>query len=75
MTVIRKEVTEEGELIPYYQSILECGTQMDGSNSNVSIIWPVTVSHKIDESSPFYTLKPSKQLNTFLYQLKRIVLL
>jgi potassium inwardly-rectifying channel subfamily J len=63
MTIIRKETTEEGEIIPHQQSELDCGTHLDGSNASVSIIWPVTVSHKINESSPFYALKPS---NVFL---------
>jgi hypothetical protein len=58
MKIIRKETTEEGEVIPFQQTELECGSQVDGSNPSVTIIWPVTVAHKIDESSPFYALKP-----------------
>ena len=60
MVIIKKETTEEGESIPFQQTELECGTQIDGSNPSLSIIWPVTVSHKIDDASPFYELKPCK---------------
>jgi hypothetical protein len=38
---------------------LQCGTELDGANPSLSIIWPVTVSHKIDQDSPLYQLKPS----------------
>ncbi len=31
---------------------------MDGSNDRVLIFWPVTISHKIDEESPFYEMSP-----------------
>jgi hypothetical protein len=58
MSIIRDEKTDEGEKIPFQLSELECGTQADGSNPNVSIIWPVTISHQINEKSPLYDLTP-----------------
>lgn len=58
MIVIRKEKTEEGEVIPYQQTDLECGSEMDGSNDRVLILWPVTISHKIDPDSIFYEMTP-----------------
>lgn len=63
MVIIKKETTDEGETIPFQQTELECGTHIDGNNSNLSLIWPVTISHKIDKISPFYQLKPCEMLN------------
>ena len=87
MIIIRKEKTDEGEIIPYQQTDLECGSevrtsksaskiksagtltavvfslsQVDGGNDRVLILWPVTVSHKIDEDSPFYEMGPREML-------------
>jgi potassium inwardly-rectifying channel subfamily J len=59
MVIVRREETEEGYVIPFQQTELKCGTQLDGSNPSLAIIWPVTVSHKIDDESPLYDLKPS----------------
>ena len=58
MSIIRDEETDEGEVIPFQLSELECGTAMDGSNPNVSIIWPITISHQISAKSPLYDLTP-----------------
>ena len=60
MIIIRREDTEEGYKIPFQQTELPCGTEMDGSNPSVNIIWPATVSHKIDDQSPLYDLKPGE---------------
>lgn len=38
MIVIQKEVTDEGEVIPYHQSDLECGSEIDGSNDRVFMV-------------------------------------
>ena len=48
MLFVKKEVTEEGEVIPYYQFDLECGSELDGSNDRVLMFWPTTLAHKID---------------------------
>ena len=37
MVVIQKEITEEGEVIPWQQSDLECGSESDGTNDRVII--------------------------------------
>ena len=63
MIVVRKEKTEEGEVIPYQQTDLECGSEIDGSNDRVLIWWPVTISHMINEESPFYEMTPREILN------------
>jgi len=64
MIVIRKEKTEEGEVIPYQQTDLECGSELDGGNDRVFVMYPVTVSHKIDDDSPFYEMTPRDMLNS-----------
>ena len=65
MMIIQQEETEEGEVIPYQQTELACGTQPNGQNPNLTIIWPMTVSHKVDEDSPLFQLKPS---NSHIFQ-------
>jgi len=37
MVVIMKEVTEEGEVIPYQQSDLECGSESNGQNDRILV--------------------------------------
>ena len=61
MMIIQRAETEEGDIIPYQQTELVCGTQPDGTNPSLTIIWPATVSHVINEDSPLYGLKPSKK--------------
>ena len=39
MVVIQKEITEEGEIIPWQQSDLECGSEADGTNDRVLMLW------------------------------------
>ena len=63
MVIIKKEETEEGEIIPFQQTEMVCGSQINGSNPSLSIIWPVTIAHKIDDTSPLYELKPCKLKN------------
>jgi hypothetical protein len=60
MMIIQRSETDEGDVIPYQQFELACGTQPDGTNPSLTIIWPATVSHVINEDSPLYGLKPSK---------------
>jgi len=63
MVIIRQEVTEEGETIPYQQSDLKLTTEIEGNNDKIGFgVWPVTIAHKIDEKSPFYDLKPAELL-------------
>ena len=64
MVIIQKEVTEEGETIPYQQSDLKLTTEMDGKNDKICMSLPVTIGHKIDEKSPFYDMKPSELLKS-----------
>ncbi|XP_035225954.1 G protein-activated inward rectifier potassium channel 3-like [Stegodyphus dumicola] len=52
--VIRRKVTLEGEVIPYYHTQLE--VRSDDAGDRVFLIWPATIVHEIDESSPFYNM-------------------
>ena len=46
------------------------GSNLDGTTDYIQPIWPIIVSHKIDESSPLYNMAPrdfqSKQFEIIL---------
>ena len=50
--------TEEGEVVPYNMASMEFGSNIDGSGTCLSPYWPVVVAHKIDSTSPLYSLSP-----------------
>jgi len=52
--LIKKRVTKEGEILPYYQHELKVG--VDSDQVQIFFIWPVMVIHKIDKESPLYGL-------------------
>jgi len=52
--LINKRVTEEGEVMPYYQTELKVGTDLESEEDCLFFIWPTTIVHKIDQDSPFY---------------------
>jgi len=56
--MLRKDTTDEGEVVPYSLTRLEFGTEMDGSQDYFQMFWPLVISHKIDEESPLYDLAP-----------------
>jgi len=58
-----KVVTEEGEEVFFHQEDLKVGTQLDGENENLMMLWPIIVSHKIDEDSPLYNMNGKDILN------------
>ena len=64
MVMIRKEVTDEGETIPYQLSDLTVTTEVEDENDRVLILWPVTIGHKIDEDSPLYDMNPRELLSS-----------
>ena len=50
--VIRRKVTEEGEM---YHDVVPLKIKPDSAEEPcVFLIWPITVIHVIDEDSPFY---------------------
>lgn len=52
--LIKTRQTEEGELLPQYQTELEIET--DGCTSNLFFIWPMIMCHRITSTSPFYNM-------------------
>ena len=57
---ISMRVTEEGEQMPYYQHELKCG--VDNDESDVFLIWPMTIVHKITPDSPLYNISAADLL-------------
>ncbi|GFY66871.1 ATP-sensitive inward rectifier potassium channel 12 [Trichonephila inaurata madagascariensis] len=51
--VIRRKVTLEGEVIPYYHTQIE---RFDDAGDRVFLIWPATIVHEINENSPFFNM-------------------
>ncbi|XP_047529346.1 inward rectifier potassium channel 4-like isoform X5 [Vanessa atalanta] len=58
--LIRKKITREGEMLPFYQQELKVGA--DGEEDRLMFIWPMTIVHKINEKSPLYNLSASDML-------------
>jgi len=54
--LISKRVTEEGEIMPYFQTELSVGTDSEGEEDEIFFIWPTTLVHKINSESPFYNM-------------------
>ena len=50
--LIKRRVTAEGEVLPFYQHEMKVG--VDSDQSNVFFIWPMIVVHRIDKDSPLY---------------------
>lgn len=60
--LVRNRLTAEGESIPLCQYPLSVETEMSKSDSFVFLIWPVTVVHRIDSTSPLWEVSPDKLL-------------
>ncbi|KZC05712.1 ATP-sensitive inward rectifier potassium channel 12 [Dufourea novaeangliae] len=58
--MIKRKVTREGELLPFFQTELKVGG--DGEEDKIFFIWPTTIVHKIDEMSPLYHISASDML-------------
>ncbi|XP_027198442.2 uncharacterized protein LOC113792718 [Dermatophagoides pteronyssinus] len=52
--LIRKKMTNEGEIIPYFHQKLS--VKFDEIDDEVFLIWPAIIVHVIDENSPFYKM-------------------
>ena len=62
--IVQKKMTDEGEIIPYMMERMQFGSQLDGSEEYLQLLWPMVVSHKIDSTSPLYNLSPRDILNS-----------
>ncbi|ELU17004.1 hypothetical protein CAPTEDRAFT_3998 [Capitella teleta] len=58
--MIKKRVTEEGEVMPLYQQQVSVGGE-EGED-RLFLVWPVIIEHKIDEASPFWDISPEDLL-------------
>ena len=45
--LVKKVVTEEGEVIPYYMKSIDFGVELDGGEDFFQMFWPTIISHKI----------------------------
>ncbi|XP_025990999.1 uncharacterized protein LOC105193868 isoform X3 [Solenopsis invicta] len=58
--MIRSKTTKEGEVLSQHQHELVVGT--DGENGDLFFIWPATIIHRINESSPFFNTSAEDML-------------
>ncbi|XP_011641037.1 G protein-activated inward rectifier potassium channel 3 isoform X1 [Pogonomyrmex barbatus] len=58
--IIRSRTTKEGEILSQHQQELVVGT--DGENGDLFFIWPTTIIHRINESSPFFDMSAEDML-------------
>ncbi|XP_012534324.1 G protein-activated inward rectifier potassium channel 3 isoform X2 [Monomorium pharaonis] len=58
--MIKRKVTREGELLPFFQTELKVGG--DGEEDKIFFIWPTTIVHKIDRYSPLYKVSAGDML-------------
>ena len=54
--LVKKVITDEGEVIPYYMKSIDFGVELDGGEDFFQMFWPVTVCHRITEDSELYEL-------------------
>ena len=52
--LIRKRVTQEGEVMPLYQHELDIGDEE--GECKLFLVWPVILEHRINESSPLWDI-------------------
>ena len=55
--LIRRYVTQEGILYPVYLSDIKF--QADNMDDKIILMWPMVLTHKITEDSPFWDIKPA----------------
>ncbi|XP_012224310.1 ATP-sensitive inward rectifier potassium channel 12 isoform X2 [Linepithema humile] len=58
--MIKRKITKEGELLPFFQTELKLGS--DGEEDKIFFIWPTTIVHKIDRHSPLYRISANDML-------------
>ena len=49
--LVKKVITDEGEVIPYYMKSIDFGVELDGSEDFFQMFWPVTVREGFKNSS------------------------
>ena len=61
--IVKNRVTREGESIPLCQYTLGLETETNFSDGFVFLVWPVTVVHRIDVSSPLWEMSAESLLS------------
>jgi potassium inwardly-rectifying channel subfamily J len=61
--LIQDRLTKEGEVIPLCQNPLDLETETCNSDNFVFLVWPVTVVHKINSSSPLWDISAEQMLS------------
>lgn len=59
--MIHTKKTQEGDRLRNYET--ELAVQCDNLGSEMLILWPMTITHKIKEDSPFYNMSARDMLN------------
>jgi len=54
--LVRNRLTAEGEVIPLCQFPLNLETETGHNDSYIFLVWPVTVVHRIDSTSPLWDM-------------------
>ncbi|KAI6188432.1 hypothetical protein M3Y98_00354400 [Aphelenchoides besseyi] len=62
LQMIKKCVTLENEVLPFHQFDMNVG--YDSGLDRVFVIWPITICHEIDESSPLYDVSKKSLANS-----------
>ncbi|KAG8296901.1 LOW QUALITY PROTEIN: ATP-sensitive inward rectifier potassium channel 12-like [Homalodisca vitripennis] len=60
--MLQHRITPEGEVLPHYQHSMQLN--VDSGGSDAFLIWPSTILHKIDHSSPLYNISAMDLLGT-----------
>ncbi|XP_053212064.1 G protein-activated inward rectifier potassium channel 3-like [Panonychus citri] len=55
---ISKKITKEGEILPYYHESLK--VRFESCGAKIFLMWPATIIHDIDATSPFYWMTPDQ---------------
>lgn len=58
---ITKKTSLEGEDIPYYHRRMK--VRFDDCGTDLFLVWPITIIHEIDETSPFYRMNADRIAN------------
>lgn len=58
--LIHNKRTKEGENLKFFETDLD--VQVDSAGSDLFLLWPITIVHKINEDSPFYRLSAADML-------------
>lgn len=70
MQLISKRITNEGELLPFHQYEMNVG--FEAGLDRIFVVWPITICHVIDETSPLYEIG-AEDLSTSRFEIMTIL--